>query len=142
MKTEKRRLVLPALLTLLTLLFIWGQSALPVKDSAAESNWLRETIVNPLLRMVGVGPVSDHIVRKAAHVTEFFLLSLFAALFLRRKAPLALPLCFAVAFLDESIQLLSDRGAQVSDVWIDLIGVALGTALGCLLAHSGRKREP
>ena len=140
MKSEKRRLVLPALLALLTLLFIWGQSALPVKDSAAESNWLRETIVNPLLRLAGLAEVSDHVLRKAAHIAEFFLLSLFAALFLRRKAPLALPLCFAAAFLDESIQLLSDRGAQVRDVWIDLIGVAAGTALGWAIA-ARRKNE-
>ncbi len=139
MRTEKRRHILPALIALLILLFIWGQSALPVKDSAAESGWLRETIVNPLLRLVGLGPVSDHLVRKAAHIGEFFLLSLFAAVFLGRKAPLALPLCFAAAFLDESIQLLSDRGAQVKDVWIDLIGVALGTALGWAIA--GRRKQ-
>ena len=136
LRTEKRKQILLALIALLMLLFIWGQSALPVKDSAAESGWLRENVINPLLRLIGLGPVSDHLVRKAAHVGEFFLLSLFAALFLGRKAPLALPLCFAAAFLDESIQLLSDRGAQVKDVWIDLIGVTLGTMLGWIITRN------
>lgn len=124
-----------AVIALLLLLFIWSQSALPVKKSAAESGWLRTKIVNPLLRLIGLGPVSDHFVRKAAHITEFCLLSLFAALFLRRRALLAFPLCFTAAFMDESIQLLSGRGAQVKDVWIDLIGVVLGAAIGWLLAR-------
>ena len=91
---------------------------------------MRGKIINPLLKLVGLGPVSSHTVRKAAHVAEFFLLSLFTALFLRRRALLAFPVCFAAAFLDETIQLFSDRGAQVQDVWIDLIGIAVGTALG------------
>ena len=40
---------------------------------------------------------------------------------------------FAAAFLDESIQLFSDRGAEIRDVWIDLIGVASGVLIGFLI---------
>ena len=108
---------------------------LPVKDSAAESTWLRETLINPILRYLGLTEVNDHVVRKAAHVAEFLLLSVFATLHLRGKAARALMVCFTVAFLDETIQLISDRGAQVQDVWIDLIGIATGSFLGWLITQ-------
>lgn len=35
----------------------------------------------------------------------------------------------SVAFIDESIQLLSGRRAMIQDVWIDLTGVAAGFLL-------------
>ena len=135
MKTGKRKRVFLALAVLLLLLFIWVQSALPEKDSADESGWFRENVVDPVLRLVGVGPASDHTVRKAAHIVEYFLLSLFMTLFLNGKAGRAFFVCFGAAFLDETIQLFSRRGSQVRDVWIDLIGVAAGVLLGVLLAR-------
>lgn len=141
LKTSKNRRVMLAVVAALLLLFIWGQSVLPVRDSAAESNWLRNAIVNPLLQLVGIKPVSDHVLRKAAHVAEFFALSLAVTLLWRGKALRAGAVCFAAAFLDETIQLFSDRGAQVRDVWIDLIGVALGAALGWALARRMQKKQ-
>lgn len=123
-----------AVIAVLLLLLIWGQSLLSVENSSRESGWLREKVIDPLLRLVGLGSVSEHMVRKAAHVTEFLLLSFFTALFLGRYAPLAFPICFAAAFLDESIQIFSARGSSVRDIWIDLIGVAIGTALGWAVA--------
>ena len=139
MDTRRRKRIVLALIAVLILLFIWGQSMLPVKSSSAESGWLKDKIINPLLRLVGLGPLSSHAVRKAAHVVEFFALSLFTILFFRGSVLCAVPICFAAAFLDETIQLFSDRGAQVQDVWIDLIGVALGAALGWALSRRGRK---
>ena len=35
------------------------------------------------------------------------------------------------AFLDETIQIFSGRGSDIRDVWIDLIGIALGMVIGC-----------
>ena len=53
---------------------------------------------------------------------------------------------FVAAFLDESVQIFSKRGASVTDIWIDLIGVAVGTLLGIMLwkaidrKHSKQKK--
>ncbi len=139
MKTNRNKRIVFAVIALLLLLFIWGQSILPVSSSAAESGWLRSRIVNPLLKLAGIGSVSDHAVRKAAHIAEFLALSLFIVLFFRGRVVLAFPVCFVAAFLDETIQLFSDRGAQVMDVWIDLIGVMLGTIIGVALMRDRRK---
>ena len=38
-----------------------------------------------------------------------------------------------VAFLDESVQMVANRGDLISDVWIDLIGVFIGAAVGCTI---------
>lgn len=47
-----------------------------------------------------------------------------------KKKPVIVFLCgFIAAFIDESIQLLSGRGAMIQDVWIDLTGVAAGFLL-------------
>ena len=129
------------ILTIALLLFIWGQSLLPVKNSAAESGWLRETILNPLLAIFGLGPLSDHFVRKAAHITEFFFFGLSAAFLWRGRFALTLLTAFVTAFLDETIQIFSGRGSRIKDVWIDLIGAAAGSFLGWLIFKLKNKKE-
>ncbi len=141
MRTNGKRRTILAVIAILVLLFIWGQSLLSVSDSATESGWLRDKLVNPMLRLIGLGPISNRTVRKLAHVAEFFMLSLFTTLFMRGRAAHAFLICFAVAFLDETIQLLSRRGASVRDVWIDLIGTAIGTALGWAITRRKRKTD-
>ena len=121
------------ILTIALLLIIWGQSLLPVKASAAESGWLRTAVIDPLLALFGLGPVGDYFVRKLAHFTEFLLLGLSSTLLWRGKVLRALQTAFLAAFLDETIQLFSDRSAQISDVWLDLFGAAVGCCL-CWLA--------
>lgn len=120
-------------LGVLLLLFIWSQSVAPVAQSAKESRWLTENIINPILHRVGLDVVEDRVVRKMAHVTEFFLLSVVVAQLWGGNVLRTVYTGFTVAFLDESIQLLSKRGALIADVWIDMIGVTLGTLVGCLL---------
>lgn len=47
-----------------------------------------------------------------------------------RKILLAAVLCMTTAFLDETIQLfVPGRSGQISDVWVDLLGAAVGIAL-------------
>ena len=76
-------------------------------------------------------------IRKGAHMTEFALL---AAVWLSllwhcrgawyRKILLAAVLCMTTAFLDETIQLfVTGRSGQISDVWVDLLGAAVGIVL-------------
>lgn len=130
----------------LTLVFIFGQSMLPQSVSAEESGWLTENVLNPVLDLLGIGPLTHHMVRKIAHVTEFAILSMLLTLFFRGQIVKSAGVGFAAAFLDESIQLLSGRGASVTDVWIDLIGVAIGSVLGLLivqlrLSHSKHRQK-
>ena len=135
----RRRLLLIA--TGLVLLFIFVQSLLPEGVSAGESGWFSEHILNPITAFFGLGPVSHQIVRKLAHIFEFTVLSALLALSCRGRVIKSFGFGFLFAFLDESTQLLSGRGAQLSDVWIDLIGVALGTLLGLLLWKAIRSQR-
>lgn len=127
----RRRLLLIA--TGLVLLFIFVQSLLPEGVSAGESGWFSEHILNPIAAFFGADSIPHNLVRKLAHIFEFTVLSALLTLICRGKAVKSFGFGFLFAFLDESVQLLSDRGALVSDIWIDLCGVALGTLLGLLL---------
>ena len=134
------------IVTGLMFIFIFGQSILPQSVSAEESGWLTENILNPLLNLLGIGPLTHHMVRKIAHITEFAILTFLLALCFRGQILKSMGIGFTTAFLDESIQLLSGRGASITDVWIDLVGVTIGFVLGLLivrlrLSRSKRRKE-
>ena len=129
------------IVTGLMLAFIFGQSVFPKSISAEESSRLTDNVLNPLLDLLGFEPVENHTVRKIAHVTEFAILSVLLTLCCRGRFVKSLSIGFTAAFLDESIQLLSGRGALISDVWIDLIGIAIGTLIGLLAYRMIRCRK-
>lgn len=131
-RISKRRKVLLAGTTLV-LVFIFVQSILPQSVSADESGWVTEKILGPIFRQFGSQPPSQHAVRKAAHVLEFAVLSALLLLCFRGNVLNCVGAGFSSAFLDESLQMLSGRGAEIGDVWIDLIGIVAGTLLGLLI---------
>ena len=49
-----------------------------------------------------------------------------------KRALTTLLVAFAVAFLDETIQIFTGRGPMIQDVWIDLSGAALGSLAGLI----------
>ena len=100
-----------------------------------------EKVINPILQSIGLDAMGHNLVRKLAHVAEFFAFSVFVTLFWSGHFIRAFISGLVVAFLDESIQLLSKRGAQISDVWIDLIGVITGVAVGCLIWRFGKSNQ-
>ena len=55
--------------------------------------------------------------------------------FRKQDAALAFLFCFVVAFLDESLQMLTGRGPAIIDVWIDCFGALCGLLLALLLFH-------
>ncbi len=122
-------IVLAALLA-----FIFGNSLFDRAESAKLSGGLLAVLqrVFPSL--------TEHIVRKLAHFCEFAALG-FAALHLCavRQAVtghfIAHSLFFglATAVTDESLQMLSDRSAQVSDVLLDFCGFCSGAAVFLML---------
>ena len=66
--------VLLLLAILAALAFIWGNSLESAVESSLKSGRVRE-LIEPLLELlVGQGNVTDHMVRKLAHLTEFAVL--------------------------------------------------------------------
>ena len=83
-----------------------------------------------------------HLVRKAAHFTEFACLGgLSAGLLAVFQKVLFHPVVhlffggFFVAALDETIQIFSNRGSQLQDVWLDFAGFSTGTVPGIARAR-------
>ena len=140
---------------LLVCLFIWGHSMIPADQSSAESGRIVELLA-PVLERIRVEPdLWQTIVRKGAHMTEFCLLAMVwmvtlvqcKAVSWPRKLGTAAAVCMAVALVDETIQLrVPGRSGQISDVWVDLLGAAVGIALtagvtGLVALRKMRKRE-
>ena len=119
-------------------IFILIQSILPENKSANESRWFTTYLVNPVLSIFGIKTDKDT-VRKIAHIVEFCILSSFVFLLLKKKSGKT---CYAIirtfytgftiAFLDESLQILTRRGALVTDIWIDIVGVFIGIFVGLM----------
>lgn len=148
MTKRKTHLALLSLLILLTLGFIWGNSLKSIPDSQEMSLWLLDLLRPVLDAVFGPGTITDHILRKTAHFTEFALLGaelrlLFLLLGQRGARGLtnALFAGLAAAVADETIQIFSHRGSQVSDVVLDFSGVLAGALLAALAACLRRKRN-
>lgn len=114
----------------LTVLSFFVQSALPPTLSSAESDAVSGffSLIIPENTVIG-GFIHDNI-RKIGHFCEYGLLGIQLALFAhfsetKNKANLTLRFtAFAlfVALCDETVQIFSGRGPQISDVWLDFFG--------------------
>ncbi|MBR4656323.1 MAG: VanZ family protein [Oscillospiraceae bacterium] len=125
---------------ILVLLFIWGQSFLPTDLSRQESIRFLDLLTPILEFFLGRGKVTHLFIRKLAHFTEFFVLGCLISLLLPMDWKNRLYCCgFSLfsALLDETIQVFSDRGDQISDVWLDFAGSVAGilviTLFRCLM---------
>lgn len=127
--------------TLATVVFIFSNSmeiaAVSGGKSAAVMEWL-----NGMLESAGIGyRLSEHLVRKLAHLSEFALLGFFLMIDLRVYTKRILTHIFfplfvglAVPVADEAIQLFTDgRSAEVRDILIDFSGVLCGIAAGAFV---------
>ena len=152
----KKQPVILIIILAVTLGFIWIHSMFPQDVSANESNWVM-SLVSPFLEIfVGKGNVTEHLVRKLAHFSEFAVLGCELA-FLFRNAKCAtasagraalwkvLPWAFLhalfVAVTDETIQIFSGRGPAITDVWIDVAGGMLGCVIVILIMFLSWKEE-
>ena len=116
------------ILCALWLAAVFGQSLLPAEVSQAESHGL-------LARLTAAVPfLTDHLLRKLAHFSEFAMLGLLLAQCLPAgfaKPALTALLC---ALTDETIQMfVPGRSGQVRDVWIDFAGAVLMIGLSVLV---------
>lgn len=139
------------LLTLLFVLVIWGNSLVPGEGSGSLSLAVMEA-VHSVLRSVGLPYewVTNFLVRKTAHFTEYFVLGLIASQALDPKRAVSrgsiaatAVLCAFVPSVDETIQLfVAGRAGQVADVLLDCCGAATAIALrGFVLRFLRRRAE-
>ena len=149
--------VLFTLALVATVYFIFANSLELARESSARSKEVME-LLNGLLGRVGLGPLSEHTVRKLAHFGEFSLLGFWFMLCLRVYTRhfvrhVSWPLFFGLltAVIDETIQIyVPGRTSSVKDVLLDFSGVLTGLFLAllillffrlCALALRGLERE-
>ena len=140
MQNRKKR-ILPLLITVLIMVFIFLQSALPADLSKEESNM----IVQALIEFLHVdAEFLSFAVRKCAHFTEYLVLglSLFSTVReydpvrlerneqLRRTALLSWGIGALYALTDEVHQaFVPGRSCEIRDMLIDSCGVAAGVLI-------------
>ena len=140
-KQTTLRLWISILLILGLLGFIWGNSLLPGEDSGELSGFVGQLLQKLLPFLDLESGTGMHLLRKAAHFSEFAALGFSFAWFYgmlskKRLWSLALPLVSGstAAAIDETIQLFSpDRGPSIKDVGIDTCGVITGILVLTLL---------
>ena len=132
MKNKYVKKIIYCLYLLLLLSFIFGNSIASREESANQSGAIVESINQILQKVNSPFLLKDIVVRKLAHFTEFFVLgaSFFGYLLIDKKvAPIntfyAVFASCIVAMTDETIQIFSNRGSMLFDVWLDFFSAVL-----------------
>ena len=146
----RKRVIIFGIILALALGFIWGNSILSREVSGAISHFVADLFGGEQ----GSTDEGHFLLRKAGHFIEFAFLGVIFQLFVREILKDALSRALAsalvgvsVALIDETIQIFSNRGYALPDVWIDISGYALGCAVALLalgivgLALKNAKRE-
>lgn len=133
---------------LLYICFIYGNSLTPAAVSSRESGFLLAK-VQGVMESLGWEFLwlTEHIIRKTVHFAEYAVLGGLTA----RAAGIpgterlkdALMLIFIVPFVDETIQLfVVGRSGQISDVWLDMSGAAVGMMITAgVLSYAARRKK-
>ena len=159
MKKGKKLLIFLYITFTLSLILVWGQSCINRTDSRVTSDVVVEMIkpideLEPGYRS-DKGWTYDELstyVRKFAHVIEYAALSFqLMCIFLlkgKRKLTWYINCAFTIMFIalvDETIQLFSNRGSEVGDIWIDMGGNALGILaafiIGTIVIKKAQNKE-
>lgn len=156
----KRKRILTVLIVL-ALVFIWGNSLVSGELSGEISDGIM-AVLNSAAEKLGFSPdaftymmdedgdgvaeqPTSHIIRKAAHVTEYAVFT--ALVFLRLESAgkkrffTAWGLGTLTGAIDETLQIFSHRGSQVRDVLIDSAGALLGLCVVALVQRWRRKKR-
>ena len=152
-KKLNRKRILTIVLILVTIVFIWSNSLQSIPESQARSLGFLARIKPVLGIFVGQDNVTDHLVRKLAHFTEYGALGCELALLLALQKRVSWQpvvncafVAMVVALTDETIQIFTGRGSQVQDVWLDFAGSCTGILLvlliRLLITAPRRKHKP
>lgn len=145
MQDIRTRVSLPGLaLVVFFICIIWGNSLVAGEGSGSLSLSVVEGI-RDLLQTVGLpyGWVTNFVVRKTAHFSEYLVLAILSAHAFdpkrsgcREGIVAALVLVMLVSSIDETIQLfVPGRSGQVADVLIDCSGALVGILLRTLFVR-------
>lgn len=132
-KKRKVALIIFSITLVAILLFIWINSCLPPEVSSKESDGVYGVVTEIIDGVFGEGTtekvVSKGDIRKLAHATEFFMLSLNVCLILYvtfnfKLKTIWIPFAFTliVAVIDEILQNFSGRACMFTDILIDTLG--------------------
>ena len=128
--------IITDILILALLCFIWGNSTVPVSDSAELSDGVLSSFWEAL-GITGEIPEWMHTgIRKLAHFCEYALLGFLCALrFISHPEGKLVPvsLCVSAAIIDETVQLFADRGSRIYDVLLDSLGAAAGVLFAAII---------
>ena len=149
------------ILIVLALVFIWGNSLvsgelsgkisdgiMAAMNSAAEKLGFGQDTFTYMMDEDGDGVAeqpTSHIIRKAAHITEYAVFT--ALVFLRlenagkKRFFTAWGLGTLTGAIDETLQIFSHRGSQVRDVLIDSAGALLGLCVVALILYLISRKE-
>lgn len=122
------------------IMFIFRNSLENGAQSSARSQAVMQ-LVNSALAKVHLGPLSEHLIRKLAHFSEFalegFLLMLCIRVYTKHFVRhMSWPLLggMTTALTDETIQrFIPNRTSAVTDVWIDMAGVVCGLFVALII---------
>ena len=131
-----------AILSLLTAMFIWSNSLKSIPESSAQSSVIADkvqSVVDPQQKVER--SVFHNLIRKLAHVIEFFVLGLFVCGFTiclgheldKRFVSMPLLIVLLIAVGDEWLQVYTERGSLVTDVLIDFSGALAGLLMTAML---------
>ena len=124
----------------ISMILVWGQSCINKTESRESSDAIVE-MIKPIDQLEegyrspnGMTYVElSTYVRKAAHVIEYAAVGfqIMAILLLKKKKELkvAINVLFLgglIGLVDETIQIFSERGSEVGDIWIDMAGILVG----------------
>lgn len=150
-KGRKFWIVVLCILFIFTLIFIWGNSIMSSSVSAEESGAVYDTLKPVFDSVFGAGTITEEITRKIAHGTEFFILGLELTIIFAlyknynfKNWAFILSEGIFIALIDETIQIFTDRGPSIIDVWIDAGGVfavsLIAGIIGLIVCTAKRKK--
>ena len=149
-KKKRIAIVITSILIALNLIFIWGNSCLNTSTSLEGSNAVFDTVKPVFDATFGKDVITLNVFRKTAHFVEFccfgFLINLLYLLIYgvnKSKLSQIFSIGLFVAVIDESLQILSNRGASVQDVLLDYAGYAFGVAFLflCFLIYKSIRKK-
>lgn len=137
--------IIAAVCLVLNLMFIWGNSCIGRPQSQKVSDTVMYSVIEAI-PSIGIKVAESessihmlsHIIRKCAHVTEFLMLAVWLSIIYSKWIDAVLRVIFSgimVALIDETIQIFSGRGSTISDVWVDTIGVVIGTVVSFITMY-------
>ena len=138
---DKRKFLkyISVILLVVAVLFIWGNSMKPGSESLEDSGAVKG-FIDGIFESLGLdAEIGELFIRKLGHFAEYFLLGALAYFVavqypLPKKPYLSAAFCFAVAAIDETIQLfVVGRNGNILDVLLDSFGAICAILLVLLI---------